>query len=69
MDKTRQYVHRSTYTPPPSMPLIRCVRADSVMPPQVEQEAEELNKLRRKLVMRVEDVLEQEFKASSRACT
>lgn len=34
------------------------------VPAQVEQEAEELNRIRRKLVMRVEEVLEQEFKAS-----
>lgn len=29
----------------------------------MEQEAEELNRLRRKLVMRLEDVLQEEFKA------
>lgn len=34
------------------------------MPAQVEQEAEELNRIRRKLVMRVEVMLEQEYKAS-----
>lgn len=37
--------------------------------PQVEQEAEEVNRVRRKLVMRVEDVLEQEFKARPVLCS
>ncbi|CAM9609126.1 unnamed protein product [Ectocarpus fasciculatus] len=49
------------------LPLIALLSTIVMMQPtdvaDVEQEAEELNKLRRKLVMRVEDVLEQEFKA------
>lgn len=32
-------------------------------PAQVEQEAGEVNKIRRKLVLRVEDVLQQEYQA------
>ncbi|CAN0550862.1 unnamed protein product, partial [Ectocarpus sp. 12 AP-2014] len=55
------------------LPLIALLSTIVMMQPtdvaDVEQEAEELNKLRRKLVMRVEDVLEQEFKASCCACT
>ncbi|CAM9329416.1 unnamed protein product [Ectocarpus sp. 4 AP-2014] len=54
------------------LPLIALLSTIVMMQPtdvaDVEQEAENLNKLRRKLVMRVEDVLEQEFKASCCAC-
>ncbi|CAM9348281.1 unnamed protein product, partial [Hapterophycus canaliculatus] len=50
------------------LPLIALLSTIVMMQPtdvaDVEQEAEELNRLRRKLVIRLEDVLKEEFKAS-----